>query len=160
MYQYVGSRQHDDHIEPIAYKHKSVAIQGALHHIQLWLTSFSLPLLTTYCTNKSEAEFSKSVLLELIENYPELLIDYLHNQPSRVLAGSLAHLIVNAIGVPLDDEESHGILANLLCVCNDSFVIDYVLVCLGSRTTLCLSTSFSKRITKYIFFFAIKITKV
>lgn len=82
------------------------------------------------------------------------MIDYLHgcNQPSRTLAGALAHLIMISIRIPMNAKQTYLALANLLCVSNDSFIFDFVLVCLGTRKTLGLSSSFSKRITKYIFF--------
>lgn len=144
--------RHDDCIEPIDFKHRSADIQGAIRNIQLWLSSFDLPPLTSYCTNQSDTEYSKSVLLEIIDNYPEQLINYLHDQPSRTLAGALAYLIINAIGIPLNNKNAYRALTNLLCVSNDSFVIDFVLICLGNRTTVCSSTNFTKRITKCIFF--------
>lgn len=136
------------------FKHTTWATQEAIRDIENWLQYSGLSPLTSCYTNQNDDEFSKEVLVELLESYPKLMIDYLHgcNQPSRTLAGALAHLIMISIRIPMNAKQTYLALANLLCVSNDSFIFDFVLVCLGTRKTLGLSSSFSKRITKYIFF--------
>lgn len=135
------------------FKHDNPVIQESIRIILNWLKTLNLPTITTCYIKQSDIEYSKSVLLELLRKYPRFLIDFLHgfNQPSQELAGALSHLIMISIHIPIKFTQTHTALVNLLCVCNDSFIFDFILECLDEKEMLCLTySSFNKRITRYI----------
>jgi hypothetical protein len=128
--------------KPVAFSHSNTVIQESILILQSWFKSAGLDDLSVLSYDshqkRTDLDFCRAVVLELFtrncSQNLQLIIDFLHdnNKTSRFFANALAALITISLGHAVENNAAlQTSITNILCISGDSFVYDFIVLCLN-----------------------------